>query len=234
MVLTERLDDGWKHDRVSVPSNDNADYGKGNLTMSLELILNFLSAIAASIAVAGGISLIRKRLASVRFRKKITVDGTEVEVDPDRLDSLQEAVTALMKNPTVFIAHSSHDREIALKLASDLRDHGLQVWMAEEELRPGDSIERKISSAIGRSGYLLALVSTYAQASEWVQREFAAARLREDQGLWPRVIPVLIDEVDEMPVSVGDKLYVDLKADYNDGLQSIVNAIEGEWKHDAL
>ena len=191
---------------------------------TIELVLNILAGVTAGVGAGALVSVARKLLDRVHLRSKLSVEGQSIEIDVTRLDELKHFVLSLMDEPQVFIAYSFRDTEYARRLAGDLREKGLRVWIAEEEIRPGDSIQKKIEDALQTSGYLLALLSRASLDSKWVQNEYQMALLRESRGKWPRVIPVLIESVD-VPAPIRDKMYVDLTHDYDLGVERIVSAI---------
>jgi len=133
-------------------------------------------------------------------------------------------VLSLMDEPQVFIAYAFRDSDYAKRLAQDLKERGVRVWLAEEQIRPGDKVQERIEDALLTSGYLLALLSMASLSSKWVQNEFQMALLRESRGKWPRVIPVLIEPV-EIPEQVRGKLYVDMTQGYENGIKTIVSTI---------
>ena len=48
----------------------------------------------------------------------------------------------------VFISHSSHDKPFVHRLAADLKNQDLDIWVDEQELQVGDSIVQGISSGL--------------------------------------------------------------------------------------
>ena len=56
---------------------------------------------------------------------------------------------------------------------------------------------------------------------------------REDQGKWPRVIPVLIDDV-KIPDPLRERSYVDLRQNYEAELNKIIGAIHSGSGKDFL
>ena len=194
------------------------------MSLPIELFTGLLAGIGTGVSVGALLSLVRKRLDSVRLKRKLSVKGRSIDIDTNRLEELKHFVLSIMDEPQVFIAYSFKDSSHAKKLAQDLRSKGLRVWLAEEQIRPGDNIQKKINEALQTSGYLLALLSRASLSSEGVKNEFQMALLRESQGKWPRVIPVLIEPID-IPVDIRGKLYVDLTGDYDSGVQKIVSGI---------
>jgi len=190
----------------------------------IELIMSLVAGVTASVGAGVVVSLVRKLLDRVHLKTKLSIEGQSIEIDATRLDDLKHFILSLMDEPQVFIAYSFKDAGYARRLAGDLKVKGLRVWIAEEEIRPGDSIQKRIEDALQTSGYLLALLSRASLESKWVQNEFQMALLRESRGKWPRVIPVLIEPV-EVPAPIRDKMYVDLTHDYEGGVERIAKSI---------
>lgn len=44
---------------------------------------------------------------------------------------------------TVFLCHSHRDHDFVLRLANDLVDNGVEVWLDVWEMTVGDSLSRK-------------------------------------------------------------------------------------------
>jgi hypothetical protein len=66
----------------------------------------------------------------------------------------------------VFISYdASEDTAFAGKLASDLRRHALDVWIAPEGIRAGESFIEAINRGLSRSAHFLLIVTRSALAS---------------------------------------------------------------------
>jgi len=192
-----------------------------------DVLTNIILGASAGVAVSATVSLIRKWLESVQFHRKITlkVKDKEIQVDAARIEELKHVLASLLDEPQVFIAYAFKDKDFARKLTEDLKENGLRVWLAEDQIKPGDSITNKIEEGLTGSGYLIALLSRSSLESHWVQEEFKTALFREQKGKWPRVIPVLIDSV-EVPSYIRDKLYVDMRKNYEEGIEKIIMAVK--------
>ena len=94
----------------------------------------------------------------------------------------------------VFLSHNSLDKLFARRLASTLEASGVQVWIDEAEILPGDSLLGKIELAIDRVDYLIVVLSPHSVSSEWVTREVRMAMHREIAGKRVVVIPVLYQD----------------------------------------
>ncbi len=63
-------------------------------------------------------------------------------------------------NIDVFISYATEDYNIAKKLYDDLRREGIITWLDRENLLPGQSWRQEIPRVIGKSNYLLLLISS--------------------------------------------------------------------------
>lgn len=132
--------------------------------------------------------------------------------------------------PSVFLSHSSADKDFARKLASALKKSGIEVWIDEAEIKAGHSLFDRISEGLVQSDYLVAILSPNSVSSEWVNREIGSALIEEIDRKQVRIIPVLYKTC-EIPVFLRPKLYIDFRDTENDtnsfevGLSRLINAI---------
>lgn len=124
----------------------------------------------------------------------------------------------------IFLSYSHADDVIANRLADDLRRHNTHVWVDTWELSVGDSIINKVQDAIKKSSALLVLLSKASVRSEWCKKELSAGLMRELEEKRVVVLPVLVEDC-EIPVFLREKMYADLREDYDRGLNSILDAI---------
>ena len=74
--------------------------------------------------------------------------------------------------PRAFLCHSSLDRDLVVRLATDLLHNGVDVWYAEWELQPGDSLrQRIIDEGIEGAPIFLALLTRNSLDSRWAKTE---------------------------------------------------------------
>ncbi len=72
--------------------------------------------------------------------------------------------------PVAFLSHTSKDAQVAGRLAADLLKAGIEVWYAPWEIKPGDSLRRKIDAGIDAARYFMVLLTPASLRSEWVGR----------------------------------------------------------------
>ncbi|SFK84390.1 TIR domain-containing protein [Nitrosomonas aestuarii] len=127
---------------------------------------------------------------------------------------------------SVFLAHSSSDKEFVRALAGNLTKRGVKVWLDESELLIGDSLIGKIQIAIGEMKYLAAIISSHSVTSQWVQKELEAALSIELEKREVKVLPIVIDDC-ELPNFLIGKLYADFRKaqNYEAELDKIVKRV---------
>jgi TIR domain len=108
--------------------------------------------------------------------------------------------------PSAFLSHSSLDKDIVRRIATRLRECGVDVWLDERELIPGDTILEHVSDSIRYVDFVAVILSRSALGSPWVKKELSMAVTREIQEERKTVIPILIEEC-EIPDFLKDKLY---------------------------
>lgn len=124
----------------------------------------------------------------------------------------------------VFISYSHSDVSIVNKLAAHLVKHNANVWVDTWELNVGDSILNRVQDAIQESSALLVILSKTSVESEWCKKELSAGLMRELDEKIVVVLPVLVDDC-EIPLFLREKMYADLRTDFNKGLHNILDAI---------
>lgn len=107
---------------------------------------------------------------------------------------------------TVFLAHATEDKPRVRELSLLLRESGLEPWLDEEALLPGDDWDNKIHEAINNSRIFLACLSNKSIRKDgYVQRELrlALSRMEEKPSGTTFFIPALLEPVDVPNIRVG-------------------------------
>lgn len=127
---------------------------------------------------------------------------------------------------SAFISYNWADKPLARVLAAGLEREGYRVWIDEGELRAGDSIVQRVSEAIARVDFLLALVSPASIGSEWCRKEISLAMTGEIARQGITVIPLKVGNV-KMPATLVDKLHLPVDPDDADtAVMTLVSHIE--------
>jgi len=155
--------------------------------------------------------------------------GLSVKIDFTDPEKATQEIISHSPEPQVFFAYSFKNKEFVEGLANDLREKGIRTWLPAEQIRPGDILERRIEEGIETSGYLIVIVSRASIESKWMQLEINMALEREQKGKWPKIIPVLIEDV-SIPMSIHERVYIDFRQNYENGLKRVVETIEPKAK----
>jgi hypothetical protein len=97
----------------------------------------------------------------------------------------------------VFISHAHKDAALARKVATVLRESGLDVWNEEYEIMPGENWAEKISEALKESEAMVVLLTPEALESSNVLWEIGYALGKESYE--KRLIPVIVGNPDRLP-----------------------------------
>lgn len=124
----------------------------------------------------------------------------------------------------IFISYSHENKEFVDKLAIQLVQNNVNVWMDRWELSIGDSIIDKVQEAADGASALLVIMSKASIASEWCKKELSAGFLRELEEKRVVVMPVLLEDCD-IPLFARGKLYADFRTNFDDGLRTVVEGI---------
>jgi hypothetical protein len=146
----------------------------------------------------------------------------------DLLDQAEEAKEQRHRDHksqrVVFLSHSSKDKPIIRKLATDLTAAGVAVWLDEQKIRVGDSITESIAQGLADSDFFLIALSENSTSSDWVKRELNSALMDAISKRNVKVLPVLLAPTD-IPTIIRDMKYADFTKSYKQGLSDLLAAI---------
>ena len=130
------------------------------------------------------------------------------------------------ESPGIFLSHSHADNAFAQRVAKDLRQAGVRVWIDEAEIKVGDSLIERIHDGIDKMDFVAALISAKSVKSPWVQKELDVAMNQEIKGRRIKVLPLLLEKCD-LPLFLEGKLYADFTAEtnYESGLRKILGRL---------
>jgi hypothetical protein len=103
----------------------------------------------------------------------------------------------------IFVSYAREDDSFVRRLAGDLRDRGLPVWLDQWNIERGQNWDRAIATGIEGCGVFLIVLSPAAVASDAVLNELDMA-LEEEK----RVIPVRLEPC-ELPLRIRRRQYLD-------------------------
>lgn len=109
----------------------------------------------------------------------------------------------------VFLSHSSTDKDLARRLALDLRAANVDVWLDQWEIGIGDDFAQSIEKGLDEAELVVVLLTRASVASEWVDREWR--RKVEDEARTRRVAVVPVrGEPCEIPDFLAQRSHADV------------------------
>lgn len=129
------------------------------------------------------------------------------------------------RNPLqIFISHASQDAELAHRLASDLRTNGWQIWIAPDNIKPGEKWVEAIDRGLMESGVFVLLLTPEAVASSWVKTEMNAAIGMQHRG------EIRLFTLNVKPTAIsalwGTYQWIAFDAGYDVGLAALLGELE--------
>jgi len=113
----------------------------------------------------------------------------------------------------VFISYSHEDKQIVKRISEDLRRQGVQAWLDEDLISPGEQWIDKLSEAFESSDAILVIMSRNTAESRWQTSEIALAVATQRKDPSKRIIPVLVDRQADVPFFLKDLVYCDLSSE---------------------
>ena len=125
----------------------------------------------------------------------------------------------------IFLSHSIHDLRRVKRLAQNLKEHNLRVWLDDWEISPGGHISTLVEEGLKHSHKLVLCLSKTAVNSDWVHRKLAAILFKDPLNREGRYIPVLLEDC-QIPDSLQPFSHIDLSSNYNQGFKKLLEACQ--------
>ncbi len=178
---------------------------------------------------------LRGRKALLHIIDRCLRDGSVIEIDGMGSFQLEEEEIVFQPNGRihVFLAYAEEDRVQVKKLYHALQKAGLEPWMDQEKLLPGQNWPRAIERAIELSDFF---VGCFSRRSA-VKHGHFQCELRYALDLAARVplediflVPVRLNDC-EVPGHIARKVqYVDLFPDWERGIERLVKMMRRQAK----
>jgi hypothetical protein len=126
----------------------------------------------------------------------------------------------------LFLCHSHDDKPFVRKLAGHLSELGVDVWLDEWELAPGDSLHDCIGAALASASYVGVVLSPDSVASRWCKSELQQALAREKRTGETVILPLLYRRVTPPPF-LEDRLYANFTRSYFTALTELAAFVHG-------
>lgn len=167
---------------------------------------------AASQEFAPGMAVGRKARLLISFADRrgqrehliVALGKVRSEQFADAFQGLPQPATPSSASTTrltrrIFISHAEEDAELARRLAADLRQAGRSVWLASDDILPGEQWVEAIGRGLTISGLFVVLITPQAVQSEWVKYEVNLA-ITLERGLRMEIIPLEVAPA-EIPIT---------------------------------
>lgn len=133
-------------------------------------------------------------------------------------------------NPKVFVCHAREDKERFVRdFATKLRAKGIDAWVDEWEMLPGDRLVDKIfEEGIKNAQAVIVVLSKYSVDKPWVREELNASMVKRiNEG--SKLIPVIIDDC-QVPVCLQSTVWEKIENlnNYDAEFERIVMSIYGQ------
>ncbi|HEX5154631.1 MAG TPA: toll/interleukin-1 receptor domain-containing protein [Parafilimonas sp.] len=121
-----------------------------------------------------------------------------------------------MKIPAIYISHAIPDAPLALQLAKDLQQAGVQnVWLDQLNVTPGSDFFEETEQALKNADIVLVILSAETKNSDRILYEITVA-YQSDK----KVIPLVYKKV-AMPLPLRKLSIIDLTTNYASGLLAL-------------
>lgn len=124
----------------------------------------------------------------------------------------------------VFLSHSSQDKPLAKKLARELTEAGVDVWLDEWNIAVGDSISTRIQEGLDSSDYVAVMLTKSSVSSGWVNKEWQSKVGDEASRRQTIILPLKFDDCD-VPRLLRDKKYADFSSDYDAAFKHLLHSV---------
>lgn len=127
-----------------------------------------------------------------------------------------------------FFSYSRTDAEFVLKLAKDLKQKGLDVWLDQIDIQPGSRWDASVEMALNDSECMLVVLSDASVKSENVLDEVSYA-IKKGK----KVIPLLIDNC-EVPFRIARFQQIDFTKNYDAGLSLLTRTLQSGSRNEMI
>ena len=124
----------------------------------------------------------------------------------------------------VFFSYSRADAEFVLKLATDLRSAGVDLWIDQLDIPAGAQWDRAVEDALEACSCLVIVLSPTSVDSQNVLDE-ASFAIEQDK----KIIPVLYKNCD-IPFRLKRLQYIDFTGDYDTAYTKLLSTLRGHFQ----
>lgn len=119
----------------------------------------------------------------------------------------------------IFLSYNMNDKDFAMKISSDLRDHNIIVFNENEIIQPGDTIGKIIEEHIIASDKFIVIISKTTYKSKFLKSEIELAKKNKKI-----IVPILKEEAD-IPNFLSSFKFADFRQDYDNSIKELIGSI---------
>jgi len=138
-----------------------------------------------------------------------------------------------MSRPEVFLSHTSADKECVKAIALQLKQHGIQTWLDEWNLVPGQPWVDALGEALRECSGCIVFVGP-GDSGPWHHEEVRSALHLATRNKSYRLVPVLLpgarrEQLDRLPGFLANRTWVEFSKGIDDpvAIQRLVCGIQG-------
>ncbi len=109
----------------------------------------------------------------------------------------------------VFLSHSAKDKDFVRDFDTALQAFGIDTFLDERDIGIGEDIPQRLYQELSDASHIIYFISRNSIDSEWVQEELSIGKIREKEKKGVLILPVLIEKLSKIPVSISSKRYAD-------------------------
>lgn len=140
--------------------------------------------------------------------------------------------------PRAFVSHASEDKDrFVLPFATALLAGGVDAWVDQWEMGPGDSLVQRIfEEGIAQADAFIVVLSPISVAKPWVREELDAGVVRRiTTGRATRLIPIVLDDEVEVPAALRHLLWESVPKDGFDAVvRRVIDQLHGHSRKPTL
>lgn len=118
-----------------------------------------------------------------------------------------------------FFSYSRQNAEFVIKLATDLKNNGANVWLDQLEIAPGSRWDDSIESALNEAKGLIVVLSHTSVKSQNVLDEVSYAISQEK-----RIVPLMLENC-SIPFRLARFQYIDFTKNYDTAFQYLLKTL---------
>ena len=131
--------------------------------------------------------------------------------------------------PKGFFAYSHLDRQFVVRLAGDLKGHGIDVWLDVEQIPAGEDWSNEVNKALQTCDYMLLVISPESMASDQVDKEWKYFLTKKKL-----IIPIILRPVENLHYLLINLQYVDFHLlDYSEAEALLIAEISRRTQNNA-